>query len=704
MAEAKERYRCARDAFSETRKRMLEDLQFSNPADPKQWDDRVRQARENSPDGARPCLTFDQTNQYIAQVVNDSRQNKPGIQVLPADEMADSEVATSLEGHIRQIEYVSRAGIAYDTAQEYAARIGLGWIRVLPEVTDPATNHQEIRIKRVQDPLSVTLNDGWSEPDGSDATEGWITSTISKAEHEKRWPGKKVVSWDESTMLTKDKVVICEHFEVTEKQENRLVVLTSEGEQRELSEDEYWKLSQESEAPPQILSTFPVTVRSQKWEIMNGDGVLEETEFPSRWVPLIPVLGYELWVEGKRYLCGLTRRMMDGQRAYNYERSAYIEQVALQPKAPYLVAWESIEEFDDEWKTANTRNASYLPYRAHDDQGNQFQQPTRQNPPTIPTAFAQGSQLALNDIQASIGMYRANLGAPSNETSGKAINARQREGDTANFHYIDNLSRSIEHLGRIIVEMIPKVYDTKRSIKTLAENGSHDMVTIDPAMSGTVTKRGKKVMAINPGVGVYDVRVKVGPAYTTLRQESAESLGEILRTNPNLLPILGPMWARMQDWPEADKVSRMLLAMAPPAVQQIEEGNDDIPPEVQAQLMQMKQTIQQLEQAFHKADAAADGKQAEHELEWFKAQTDRLTAEANAMAKTAAVPDFATEIAEVKMMLVDIMRNSGHLEGVEMPPAEPEAPQAPPGEEQMEQQQPADAGFFTPDAGEGMPQ
>lgn len=702
LQRAKERYNQARDGFAETRRRMIEDLRFSNPADPQQWDERVKSIRENSAEGARPCLTFDQTNQYIAQVVNDSRQNKPAIMAMPVDDKADPDVANTLDGMIRHIEYASRASIAYDTAQEYAARIGLGWLRVVPEIVDPETNLQEVRIKRVHDPLTVLLDADSTEPDGSDAKEGFITSIVSKAEHEARWPGKPVQSWDNSTLLSKDSVVICEYFQLQEASKNMIRYLDENGEECADGEEEYWAKVQESGIKYEQLGAYTAKTITQKWSFLNGAGELESTEFPAKFIPLIPVYGYEIWIEGKRYICGLTRRMMDAQRSYNYERSAYIEQVALQPKAPFIAAWESIENFEGEWQGANVGNKAYLPFNARDENGEPLPTPQRQSPPAIPSAFAQGSQLALNDIQASIGMYRANLGAPSNETSGRAINARKLEGDTANFHYIDNLARSMEQLGRIIVGMIPVVYDTKRIAKIMGINGDTEMVTIDPKQSEAVVKDGKKVKSINPNVGTYDVRVKVGPSYTTLREESAANLGELLKTNPQLVPVLGPMWARMQDWPESEKVSKMLLALAPPQVQQIEQGESDVPPEVQAQMQQMQEQIQQMRQMLEQAAATVDeleGKQAieaqKLEIEAYKAETERMSAVAPAMN--------AEQIQALVMQTLQEVLAPHHapptfdeMAQYEQAPIEQGIEQPPP-DQQMMPEQPPEGGFFMPE-------
>lgn len=713
LQKAKECFKEDQEAFRDNRERMLEDLRFSNPACPEQWDDAVRRSREQSEGGARPCLTFDQTNQYIAQVVNDSRQNKPGIKVIPVDSGADVEVAEKIEGMIRHIEYSSRAGIAYDTAQEYAARIGLGWLRVVPEVVQAERNEQEIRIKRVHDPLSVLLDANSQEPDGSDASRGFIETVLTKKAYKELYPKASVISWDSTDRMdgwiADESVRVCEYFYKVETKVNNLVIAGPAGERITVSEDEYWRLAEQTGMRPMVEATFPSTQTEVKWVKMSGMEILEETDFPSRFIPLVPVLGYEVYVEGRRYLCGMTRRMMDSQRAYNYERTSYIEQVALQPKAPFVIPWESVENFQDEWATANTSNRAYLPYNAMDGEGRQLPQPQRQGPPPVGAAFIQGGALALSDIQASIGMYRANLGAPSNETSGRAINARQREGDTANYHYIDNLSRSIEHLGRIIVDMIPKIYDTERVARITGDDGSIDAVKINPDME-QAKQRTEDALVINPSVGQYDVRVRVGPSYSTLRQESAEAIGQLLQGNPAAFAVLGPEWAKMQDWPNAEKVSKMLLAMAPPQVQALSQGDQDIPAPVQAQMQGMKQQMEQMQQALQAAQQQIETQTVEAMRKMAEADKDRAVDAYRAETERMKVMQPAMGPQEIQALVLQTVQQlltsppippepqAPPVQPPMAPPMQPDPgpPMAPPGLPPPDMNQPPPGGFFTP--------
>lgn len=715
---ARERYQDASDAFREQRVRMVEDLRFSNPADPQQWDMRARQVRENGPDGARPCLTLDRTNQYIAQVVNDARQNKPGPLFMPSSGGSRQEVARALDGIARHIEYQSRAQIAYDTAVEHAARIGLGWIRILPEVCNAELNHQEVRIKRVHDPLSVLCDPDWAEPDGSDIQYGFIETLLSDGAFKRKWPKASQSTWEsnksEPGWFSGNSVRVAEYFDLVKTKANKLVVQSPDGVKTTLGEDYYWKHAKAVGYQPLLVDQYVATEQRVMWRTMNGVEILEETESPSRWIPLIPVIGYELWIEGKRYLCGMTRRMMESQRAYNYERSAWVESVALQPRAPVFADAEAIAGHEDYWARMNRANLAYIPYNSVTEDGRPLQIPTRINPPQIPTAFAQGAQFANSDIEASIGMYSANLGKPSNETSGRAINARQKEGDTANFHYIDNLSRSIEHCWRVVLDMIPRLYDEPREARILGEDGSIKSVIIDPN-GDAYSERDDGSATINLGTGIYDVRVKTGPAYTTLRQEAAENLTAMMQGNPALAQVIAPIWARMQDWPESDKLSKALLSMAPAPVQAaLGEGQAKEDPEVlkqqlqqqEQQLTQMHQMLEMAAQKLQELQSSDKETQLRYLAEAAKIENDqyaKVTERIKAM-QTGMTPE------QVQALVIQTLQNAAmaqpegagdleqaigagpDVEGMQAPPE----PSEPPGHEQQEATEAPEGAFSLP--------
>jgi hypothetical protein len=696
--QAIERYRDAKEAFREQRDRMLEDAKFSNPAAPEQWDDAARRIRTQGPDGARPCLTLDHTNQYIRQVVNDCRQNKPGLQALPASSGARQEVATAIEGMFRHIEYRSRAQIAYDNAVEHAARMGLGWIRVMPEVVNEKLNFQEVRICRVHNPLAITVDPNWVEPDGMDIGWGFVESNIAKKTFERQYPGKDTQAFDSKSpggsWFQENTVRIAEYLEVVEKKQNRLVIRLPDGTRRDVGEDEYWDVAKQIGTQPLLESDYMGSERKVLWRKMNGNEILEETTFPSRWIGLVPVIGNEVWIDEKRYLSGMVRSMMEAQRAYNYERSAWVEAVALQPKAPYEAAAESIAGFEDDWKAANRSNKAVLTWNARDDDGNELPKPTRMPPPNLPAAFAQGAQFADNDIQASVGMYRASVGAPTAEHSGIAIRQKRQEGDTANFHFGDNLNTAIAFVGRIVIDMLPRLYDEKREAHILGLDGTVKAVKIDPN-GDAYSVRPDGETTINLGTGDYDVMTKAGPSYTTLREEASDGLTELMKGQPAIAAVVAPIWARMQDWPEADKLSKALLAMAPPPVQQAladENKADDID-SVKQQLEQCQQQLQHMQGLVQQAGdqlakAQADEKQAQVDgltkaaqlkIDQYNAETQRMKVLGAGMTAEQVQALVLQTIAEAQAQGAPDGSQAGQAPALPAGDDEPAAPDLPTG-------------------------
>jgi hypothetical protein len=296
-------------------------------------------------------------------------------------------------------------------------------------------------------------------------------------------------------------------------------------------------------------------------------------------------------------------------------------------------------------------------------------------------------------MEASVGMYKSSLGQQSNETSGKAIRARQMEGDTATFHFIDNLSRSIEQLARVIIGMIPLIYTSDRIARIVGADGKHDSMRVNPAGPAVQMDRAGKVTAINPTVGRYDVRVRTGPSYTTQREETAQQLSDMIQAQPALAPVLGPMWAKLKDMPEADKIARLLLAMAPPQVQQLENGDESaqIPPQVQAKLQAAEQQSQQMQQMMDQAAAKIEELQKDakdKQLEYLAKSAELYIREYDAETKRLQVMGAGMSPEQVQAIVMQLLTDLGR-QNVEMPgqPEQPEQPE-PMGQPEPEEMQP----------------
>lgn len=590
----RKRFKTCLEADSETHQEAREIDKFSYEL--LQWPDNIQ--RERSQDD-RPCLVMDETNQYINQIKNDQRQNKASIKVRPVDDRADMKVAEMLQGVVRHIEDVSNADIAYSTGFESALRVGFGYWRITTEYADDKSFDQEIKIGRIRNRFSVYLDPDRQEPDGSDAKFGFVTEWVHRDDFKQMYPDADPVDWKDGDKncpewVKEDHVLLADYYYI-EEEEDELVQLPN------------GTTAYDSEIPAELKDQAKDfkrrTVHRKKcmMQKVSGKEVLEETEFPSQYIPIIEEVGEEYEIDGKRKVRGIVKGAMDSQRMHNYAISSMVENIALAPKAPWLYAAGQIDGFEKQWEDANRRNVTGLPYHPLNQDGIAVPPPSREPPPGLSNGWTDIMQASRMWVQASMGMYNASVGAPSNEQSGKAIMVRERSGDMSNFHYHDNHSRSVRHTGRIIVDMIPRVYDTKRIVRIIGEDGTPDAVMFDPQSpqpAREVQKNdGSVLMIYNPGIGKYDVTVTTGPSYSTKRQEAADNMTQLVQAAPQLMPLIGDIVIRNMDWPGADQIADRLKIMLPPQIKQAEDKPN--PNDLQAQQQQMQQASQALEQKAH---------------------------------------------------------------------------------------------------------
>ena len=656
LAEAKERFKQADDAWAENRKDALEDLKFARLGE--QWPDAVRKERERE---GRPCLTINKLTAFTRQVVNDVRMNRPAIKVHPVDSGADPETAEVMSELIRNIEYSSNADVAYDTAAEYAVTCGMGFFRIDIDYAHDDSFDLDIAIKRISNPFSVHFDPATQEADSSDWRYAFLSDFLPKETFLAQYKGADVSDWesnDVKDLLWKDgdMVRIAEYWS-REEAKGRILLL-SDG--VVLHEEQYLKNKDVFDiAGLMVVGDRETKTYKVKQRVMSGSQVLEENDWAGRYIPIVPVYGDEIDVEGKRYFRSLIRDAKDAQRMFNYWRTTSTELVALAPKTPFVGPKGAFMTDEAKWATANVKSHPYIEYDGPVP-------PQRQPFAGVPAGALQEALNSSDDMKAIMGMYDASLGAKSNETSGKAILARQREGDVSTFHFIDNLSRGIRHAGRILIDLIPKVYDKPRIVRLMGEDGTPKTAQVNqPSNDGKF---------FDLTAGKYDLTVSSGPSFTTRREEAAAQMTEMIRSFPDAAPLIGDLIAKAMDWPGADEIAKRLKAMLPPQILQMEEGKD-IPPEVQgmiqqgqkqiqmmqAQIQQGMQAFQQLQKELEGTKQALADKQAElslkaqdsqlkHESDIIKAQADVRIAEIEAEA-TKQVAQIEAMVAALQAKL-----------------------------------------------------
>lgn len=607
-------------ADKDNREDALEDLRFASGD---QWEEAERQQREAA---GRPCLTVNRINSFANQVAGDIRQAQPGIEVFPVDSADDVPIAKIYEGLIRQIEYQSGAQGAYAHGAESAIRCGIGHWRLETDFTTDSVFEQEIKIKRILDPLAVIWDSGAVELDRSDAMHCWVMDWVHENEFEKRFPdaGRKpndvpVDGERGSSGLywRRDKFCrIAEYWYMAPDKRN--LVLTADGRTLDVTEWDDFSLSRLAGSGA-VVQSRNVDGFKVKRRVLDGTDWLEdERDWAGRFIPIVPVMGAEIAFDGKIVRHGLVRWAKDPQKLYNYWRSAAAEAIGRSPKAPWLVTPDMVKGFEGYWSNANRSDQPFLLYNP--DQTAPSLKPERQQPPQIPAAMWQEAQVAADDMKATTGIYDASLGAQGNETSGRAILARQREGDVGSFIYMDNFSRAMTRTGQMLVDLIPRIYDTERQVRILDVTGEEQFVPINLTVGAP---DGQPMLVNDLSTGRFDVRVKVGASYTTSRVEAREHMAEALQGNPDLWNVIGDLVFENSDYPGAQQIAERMKRAIPPQLLGEEAEQKPDPIAQMAARLEMEQKV-------------ADIEKTEAETEKIEAQTHTEVAETHKRVEEAA--------------------------------------------------------------------
>tara|TARA_R100001086_G_scaffold245416_2_gene176302 strand:- start:2312 stop:4696 length:2385 start_codon:yes stop_codon:yes gene_type:complete len=628
---AQDRFKTIVDAESVLRQHMLEDLQFRAS---EQWPDNVKSMREQD---NRPCLTVNRLPSFIRQITNNQRISRPAIEISPTGDIANEDVAEVLQGVVRHIETKSDADVAYTTAGDHQCTMGRGYLRVVTDYIDQSSfsMDQEIKIARVPNPFAVYMDPNCQEADCSDARYAFIVEDIPRSEYEFRYPDSEMASLSEFTStgnneqewMPEGNIRIAEYFYVEEVKVMMVLLILPDGSERRETKASIDDGAVEIPEGVVISAEREITTRNVRWALINAIEVLEGDEektggqiWPGRYIPLVPVTGDEININGVTDYRGIVRDAKDPQRMYNYWVSAQTEMIALAPRAPFIAAEGQMEGHEHKWNTANIRNYPYLEYKPKTVSGQMSPPPQRQSwePPiqAMTAAIMQSDQ----DLKATGGFHDASLGMRGPQESGKAIRSRQQQDEMSNSHYLDNLARAVRFLGRIIVDLVPKIYDTARVLRI---TGNDEQIRQVMVYSGEENRPEEGEAAQLPpgvegiydlGVGRYDVVVSVGPSFQTRRQDATDALTKFIQAYPAVFPQIGDLLAENMDWPGSKKVAARLRKMLPQNLQE-DVDTSKMPPEVQSKLQQLEEQLKQVTEAYQQTKQALDTDQAKQDAQ-----------------------------------------------------------------------------------------
>lgn len=586
LQEAKKRFDNALDYFNTFRSQATEDLRFFNGD---QWEPNAEQMRRSS---GLPVVTVNKIKPICAQIINQIRKNKQAIQVDPVGGGASQDTAKVLSGLIRNIELDSGANAVYNTAATYAVTTGLGFIRIMSEYeNEEISDEQKLLIKPVPDPNQVLFDPASVEIDGSDSNYCFIMETMSHEEFKRTFPDSKIScevaasrSWSgviDHNWIKDDSIQVVEYYHKTYTREDRWDVLNLMTGNREVLSEE----PVDSDVL-KVLGKRKVTIPRVHWCRFNGHEILESIDLPGRFIPVVPVYGDVIFMNGKKHISGMIKDAKGAQRVFNYFRSIQAEVVQMAPRAPWVGEVSQVTKFIKDWTNANSAPTAILRYEAVEKNGTLLPPPSRTSISTDINAITATCATAAEDLKSITGMYDPSLGADSSEVSGTAILARQTQTDNANSHYADNLMKSITHVGKILVDLIPFYYDTPRMVRIIKPNDDQEMIAINQFDGG-----------IDLTIGRYDVVVQTGMSYASQRKEAVQAGLTLLQQRPEAFNLIGDLVVGNMDWAGAKTMAQRLKTQVPQEALEAsgEMTNEDAAARLAALSAQTKQMMMQFE-------------------------------------------------------------------------------------------------------------
>lgn len=635
---------------NEQRERAKDDICFAQ-VENQQWDDFASNSRRD-----RPRFTINKIAHSINIIMGDFRQNDISIKVRPAGGNATKSLADTYNGLIRNIESQS----AFDSIQEWAfwevINGGFGGWTLATDFASDDTFEQDIRLKRVINaPDSIFMD---PTADISKAQWGFVVEDMTKDAFQQKYPGAIASDFDRPHTVCHtgwrgaDFVRVADYY-IKEPVKKRIFKL-SDG--RVIEEEKFDQIGDElALAGVQVTADRLVDAFNIKMYKLSGAEVLEGPfEWAGKFIPIVPIYGYETFLDGRHYYRGVVRNSKDAQRVYNYTTSAKVEAAALAPKDPYWITPVQAEGYEQQLANYNLQNRPFMFYNPDPEAGGP---PTRTGAPSVQQELLLQTQQADQDIQATIGQFAPNLGDNTRSESGRAILAQQQRGDLGTFALADNLSDAVQYTGQILLDLIPRIYDTERQVRIIQPDGDTDFVTVNQTILDQQT--GQPVIVNDLSQGKYDVTVDVGPSFVSKRSEALNLLVELSNSNPLFQQVATDLLAKNLDFPFAEELTERVRK---PMVQQgiVEPNEEEAAALAEAQAAAAQQPpdpVQQLE--FQRAQllnellaAQVDEREVQNEKTKFEIQ--------NLIAKTQSeLTDVIKTKADTNKTIIETQNQGG---------------------------------------------
>lgn len=671
LKEAAERFMACKDWQGVSDERSREDIKFANgdPRNAWQWPTKIYQSRTDSND--MPCLTINNTRVHNDLIINAMSKNRYGIKIRPTGGKASYKSAEVMQNIIRRIEYVSKASAQYRKVSEQQVDGGIGYILIDTGYVSERSFDQEIYLRASQDPTGVYIDRWCKEPDGSDANFGFVFDQMPRKEFNRKYPkwkdqvGTAPLDSMFEAWLTDKEVTVLKYYRKKLTDDTLVSYKTADGEEIEKLASEikdeagkllYKGLIQDIKDGKVDGKTRKVQNAKVEWFLIAGDQIIEDGEWAGKYIPICRCPGREVVIDGMLDRKGHTRPLIDAQRMLNYSASTDVQVNALQPKAPWLASSRAVEG-QEQWKTANVDNFGVLIYNDVDDEATgelqKIEAPQRIDPPRGNPGYQMAMQNAERQMMMISGQFQAQMGENDTQSaaSGKAIGERQQQGDTATYHFPEHQGDMLRYIGVQLIDLIPKIYDTRRTLHILDDDGDKHWILIDPDQDEAVKELEKEKedeeaikLVFNPAIGEYECISDPGPDYATQRQEAWEAYTLILQQNMQLAGVIGDLIFRNGDFPGADKIAERLEKEIKAQKPYLFGGAEPQMMALQQQNQRLTAMGTELMQKLALKDIALKGKSEMRDIEADRAQTDRMKVTLDFLTKVMLQPNQQQEL------------------------------------------------------------
>lgn len=665
---ARKRYARCKDYYGPAYGYSLEDTKFAHQDERNRygWPDKIFADRTNK---RKPCLTINIVGPHNRLVINEAMENKASIRIRATGDKATAEAAEGMQALVDRTENISSATVAYRNVITHQIDGGFGYLFLETAFVNDKSFDQDIYIKDAKDPRAVYLDYDTKEPDGSDAQFGLIFDKMPRGrfnqEHRKFKDKVGTSTLGEDLLwLSKDHVLVVMYYEREAKNDELIWYVQQDG-----SEFRGHRSDMERDAGKELVDRVieqidngeiegkyrDVITQAVNWYLIGGDCILKRGDKPdTRWIgeyiPIIPCWGIRTVIDGKFDCVGHTRAQLSPQRMLNYNASGQVQFGALQSKTPYIGPSRAFESNEEMWANANTEDYAYLAFddwaQDEGEEGRTVAAPQRQEPPQIAPVFMQGMQDAERWSMMVTGQFQQMQGQdnPQGAESGKAINARQRQGNVATYHFTEHQYDMYRSLGKHLIGIYPKLYDTKRILHVEGEDLSKKIITIDPDAKEAFQRLKKETetaeeIVFNPLVGEYEVLSDPGPNYATQRQQAWEAMTQIIAQNEQLAAVFGDLAIKNGDFAGAQEIAdRMKKWIQHTSPWLFEDGQDPTLAALQAQINEGQKLNAELITKLADEKLKVRGRDEKRDIEAYAAETNRMKAIIEYMVEVNLTP------------------------------------------------------------------